>query len=142
MMSNKPTNLATTILAELAAQTPKMGDLKKRAQEIKIDHSLAQSLWDSGHFYPRLLAVLIFDKKQLNAANIVSMANDMRSHDLSERNQISEWMMVHQLLKSKPLTDLLVTWQDHQQATLRRLFWYHQARLRWLGKTDPYNPEM
>ena len=96
-------------------------------------------LWSTGDLYPRLLATLIFDKKQLNQAVIESLVSDLGHHDLADRNQISEWLLANQLMKSKPLTALLTTWQEHPNDTLRRLFWYHQARLRWTGQTPPDN---
>ena len=42
-------------------------------------------------------------------------------------------------MKAKHLTALLVTWEDHGSAQLRRLYWYHQARLRWTGQEPPPN---
>jgi 3-methyladenine DNA glycosylase AlkD len=31
------------------------------------------------------------------------------------------------------------TWEENPFPMLRRLFWYHQARLRWVGQTPPGN---
>jgi 3-methyladenine DNA glycosylase AlkD len=52
---------AKKLAAELTHATVKLGDLKKRGSEIKKDHDLATELWSTGDYYPRLLAILIFD---------------------------------------------------------------------------------
>jgi len=130
---------AQKIIDNELAGTPKMGDLKACAKAIKQDHELASELWLTGDLYPRLLATLIFDKKQLSQTEIESLVSDLGHHSLTTRNQISEWLLANQLMKSKPLTALITTWQEHPNDTLRRLFWYHQARLRWTGQTPPDN---
>ncbi|MEO1028846.1 MAG: DNA alkylation repair protein, partial [Pseudomonadota bacterium] len=61
----------------------------------------------------------------------------------SERDHLSEWLMANQLMKAKPLVELLQSWEEHPIPLLRRLFWYHQARLRWTGQPSPENtPEL
>lgn len=117
----------------------KRGDLKKLAKDIKQDHELAMQLWQSGGFNARLLAVLIMDKKQLDQGLIDDLAAAMQSHTETEQNQLSEWLMANQLMKNKATMALLLTWRQSDSALLRRLYWYHQARLRWAGQTPPDN---
>jgi 3-methyladenine DNA glycosylase AlkD len=121
-----PSTCGQALLDELDVETIKMGDLKKRAKAIKTDHDLAQELWASGRFYPRMLAALIFDKKSLTEETI-------------ECNYLSEWLLANQLMKDKRLSALIETWQGHSSPILRRLFWYRQARLRWTGQAPPGN---
>lgn len=125
-----------SLLAELSGQ-PKLGDVKKRGKEIKKDHELALALWASGDFYPRMLATLIFDKKQLSEAFLETIADDMLSHQEQERNHLGDWMLANQLSKDKQLVALMETWCDHPSPVMRRWYWYHQARLRWMGRTPP-----
>lgn len=127
------------LIARLSSQNIKFGDIKKIAREIKRDHALAMELWASEGVFPRLLAVLILDKKQLNQETIESMAKDLQVHEPKERNRISEWLMANQLMKDKKLVALIQTWEHHALPDLRRLFWYHQARLRWTGQKPPEN---
>jgi 3-methyladenine DNA glycosylase AlkD len=127
------------LIAELNTGNIKMGDLKKRAKAIKVDHGLAQQLWASGCFHPRMLAVLILDKKQLGQTSIEALAADMSSHPTAEGNYLSEWLLANQLMKDRRLSALIETWQDHASPILRRLFWYRQARLRWTGQEPPGN---
>ncbi len=116
-----------------------MGDLKKLASTIKVDHDLALELWLTGRYYPRLLATLIFDKKKLTEKAIEDLAADMTCHSESERDQLSDWFLANQLVKDKRLTELILMWESHSSVIMRRLFWYHQARLRWTGQTPPEN---
>jgi len=127
-----------TLLLQLSADNIKLGDLKKLAKEIKKDHDLAMQLWASGKRYPRMLAVLILDKKQLTQEIINHMVDDLQSHKVDERVQIVDWLLANQLTKSKKAVALLESWEKADSPLLRRLFWYHQARLRWMGKI-PHN---
>jgi len=127
------------LLSELGADGIKMGDLKKKARKIGKDHDLAMGLWESGKFYPRMLAVLIMDKSQLSPEVVDQLAADMEDHEQGQRERISEWLMANQLNKGKKTVTLLESWQNSPRPVLRRLFWYHQARLRWVGKEPPDN---
>lgn len=47
--------------------------------------------------------------------------------------------MANQLMDDRRLVSLMETWEDDPHPILRRLFWYHQARLRCTGQTPPGN---
>ena len=130
---------AQTVYSQINKDTPKMGEIKKMGKEIKKDHDLAMELWSTGEYYPRLLAVLIMDKTRLTQEVIDKLATDMMSHDYDQRNQLADWLLANQLMKSKKTIALIETWEHHPSPILRRLFWYYQARLRWTGKTPPDN---
>ena len=129
------------IVKELSGENIKLGDIKKIAKEIKVNHDLAMDLWSTAGFYPRLLSTLILDKKLLTQDVIEQLVSDLSVHNEQERNQISDWLLANQIMKSKKLTALVETWESHSLSTLRRLFWYHQARLRWTGQTPPANSD-
>ncbi len=130
---------AKRIASEFNVEGTKFGDIKKLGKEIKMDHELAMELWSIGGFHPRLLSSLIFDKKLLTQDIIDNLAANMLGHDENERDQLADWFLANQLMKNKKTVDLLLTWQDNNSPILRRLFWYHQARLRWTGQTPPEN---
>ena len=132
---------AKKITIELTNGNVKLGDIKKRGKEIKKDHDLAMELWSTGDFQARLLSTLIFDKKLLTQRVINQLASDMLSHDDQERPQLVDWFLANQLMKDKKLVSLMETWEEDPSPILRRLFWYHQARLRWVGQTPPENSE-
>ncbi len=58
----KPSLTAENILPQINSKT-KLGDLRKIAKEIKKDQELGMELWSTENYMPRLLAILIMDKK-------------------------------------------------------------------------------
>jgi len=136
----KPSPQAQNILAQINPQT-KLGDLRKIAKEIKKDHQLAMELWSAGEFLPRQLAILIMDKKLLSEEAINRLDKDMQQHPLKERTQLIDWLMANQLSKDKNSIALMESWENSPSPLQRRLFWYYQARLRWMGQTPSPNTE-
>ena len=131
------------LLTRLDGDNVKMGDIKKMAKEIKVNHESAMELWRSGHFHARMLAVLIMDKKQLNQDIIHSLARDLELMNEDQRIRIADWLLANQLTKNHSTIALLQSWEKAEPPILRRLFWYYQARLRWMGKAPPGNsPEL
>lgn len=130
---------ASGILARIQGGATKMGDLRAIAKDIKKDQTLAMELWSTGKFHPMLLAILIFDVKSLDAAVVDSLLNDIDKLEGEERLQLTDWLMANQLMKDKKLVALIQSWQDDASALKRRIFWYHQGRLRWMGQTPPEN---
>ena len=130
---------AKKLVAELDGGNTKMSDIKRRAKEIKTDHALAEELWASGQYVPRLLSVLVLDKKQLTQSAIDELASDMLGHAEEERNQLADWFLANQLTKDRKLISLIEAWEQNASPLLRRLFWYFQARLRWTGQAPPGN---
>ena len=130
---------AKKIVSEINNGDTKFGDLKKRGKELKQDHELALELWSTGEYHPRLLSTLIFDKKRLEESVVEELATDLMENNEAERNQVGEWLLANQLMKSKKLVGFIQSWQENPSPILRRVFWYHQARLRWTGQTPPDN---
>ncbi|WYP26733.1 DNA alkylation repair protein [Alkalihalobacillus sp. FSL W8-0930] len=131
---------AKAILSQIN-HTTKLGELRKMAKDIKKDHELALELWASGEISARLLAILIMDKKLLSQDVLNQLDLDMQTHPIDERNQLVDWLMANQLSKDKKTIALMESWEHSPSALQRRIFWYYQARLRWMGKTPPDNTE-
>jgi 3-methyladenine DNA glycosylase AlkD len=129
------------ILTQINTAT-KLGDLRKMAAEIKKDHALAMELWSTGEFLPRQLAILIMDARLLSQALIDQLDQDMQTHPLKERNQLIDWLMANQLAKDKKTITLMASWGNSPSKLQRRIFWYYQGRLRWMGQTPPPNTEV
>ena len=136
----KPSPQAENILAQINPQT-KLGDLRKMAKEIKKNHALAMELWSSGRFLPRQLAILIMDKKLLSQDMIDQLDKDMQQHPFKERAQLMDWLMANQLAKDKKTIALMESWGNSPSPLQRRIFWYYQGRLRWMGQASPPNTE-
>ncbi|WP_404443228.1 DNA alkylation repair protein [Sutcliffiella horikoshii] len=134
----KRSSKAENILSQINSNT-KLGDLRKIAKDIKKDHELAMELWSTKEFMPRLLAILIIDKKLLSQDVLNKLDKDMQIHTFDERNNLMDWLMANQLTKDKKNIALMVSWENSHSALQRRAFWYYQARLRWTGQTPPDN---
>lgn len=131
---------AQEIVTEINKGGTKLGDLRTIAKEIKKDHQLAEELWSTGEFLPQMLAILIFDKKELDTNSIDNLIKDIEQHQVDdERLQLIDWLMANQLTKEKKFISLILTWQNDPSALKRRIFYYYQARLRWTGQIPPDN---
>ena len=128
------------ILKQLGDKT-KLGDLRKIAKDIKMDHDLAMELWATGKYLARQLAILIMDKKNLSQKLIDKLDKDIKQHKEDERNQLIDWLMANQLSKDKKTVALMESWENSPSSLQRRIFWYYQGRLRWVGQTPPPNTE-
>lgn len=117
----------------------KLGDIRQLAKTLSKNHALGLALWESGGFYARMLAILIYDHKQITPTFIEAQLSDMQQHLPSERTQLVDWLMANQLTKNKNCLDFIENCMSHELALLRRVFWYHQGRLRWMGKQAPTN---
>ncbi|MES2649262.1 MAG: DNA alkylation repair protein [Bacteroidota bacterium] len=137
----KLSSKAENILSRINDKTM-LGDLRTIAKEIKKDHVLAMELWSTGMFLPRQLAILIMDKKLLSREHIDKLDKDIKSHKEVERNQLIDWLMANQLSKDKKTIALMESWENSSSSLQRRIFWYYQARLRWMGQTLPNNEEL
>jgi len=59
-------------------------DIRKLAKEIGRSNELAFELWKTGYHEARLLAVLLFDKKQMSRDEIEYLMGDVTSWDLCD----------------------------------------------------------
>jgi len=132
---------AADILSQISNNSTKLGDLRTIARGIKKDHILATELWEAGGFLPRQLAILIMDVKQLTPEVIDRLDSDIQQHPKAERTQLIDWLMANQLSKNKATIKLMESWEHSHSPLQRRIFWYYQARLRWMGQTPPPNSE-
>ncbi|MEM7182674.1 MAG: DNA alkylation repair protein [Spirochaetota bacterium] len=130
---------AKKIHSQINTASPKMGDLKKLAKEIKKNQELAMELWSTGDYFLRLLAILIMDKKLLSQDFLDKLDQDMQIHSFDEKNRMMEWLMANQLMKDKKVIALIQSWENSSSNLQRRTYWYYQARLRWTGQTPPEN---
>lgn len=131
-------NSAKSILGRIDQQT-KLGDLRILAKEIGKNQALAIELWSADKLLPRLLSILIIDTRLLDLTLVESLLNDIRDYDFDERMQLADWLMANQLTKNKKLVSLIESWENSPSPIQRRIFWYYQGRLRWVGQTPPDN---
>lgn len=132
---------AKNIFDQINTVNSKLGDLRTIAKEIKKDHEMAMELWSTESYFARQLAILILDKKLLSQEVINQLDQDINKHAEDEKLQLIDWLMANQLAKDKNTVALMEFWKNSQSSLQRRTFWYHQARLRWVGQTPPPNTE-
>lgn len=132
---------AKKIFDQINTENTKLGDLRTIAKEIKKDHELAMELWSTENYFARQLAILIMDKKLLTQEVINQLDQDINKHPEDEKLQLIDWLMANQMAKDKKTVTLMESWQNSPSTLQRRTFWYHQARLRWVGQTPPPNTE-
>lgn len=132
---------AKIVYHQIDKQTTKLGDLRKMAKELKVDHDLAMELWSTKEFLPRQLAILLMNNKILNQELIEKLDQDIQKHTFEERIHLIDWLMANQLTKNNKIISLIESWEKSSSVLQRRVFWYHQARLRWMGKTNQQNTE-
>lgn len=137
----KLSSKAKNIVDQINTENTKLGDLRTIAKDIKKDHELAMELWSTGLYFARQLAILIMDKKLLSQEVINQLDQDINKHPEDEKLQLIDWLMANQLAKDKKTVALMESWQNSKSSLQRRIFWYHQARLRWVGQTPPPNTE-
>jgi len=89
----------------------RMGDIRKLAATVKADHALALALWDTGNIDARLLAVLLFNPKELSRDEVDRL---VRSGDFA---QVADWLNAY-VVKNHPDKEAL--------------------RQRWLADADPW----
>lgn len=130
---------AKAIVKDLSRDDVKMSEIRAYAKDIKKDHALAKELWATGAHHPRLLAVLLFDKKELDETLLDQLTADISAHADAERSQLADWLLTNQLTKNKALLGHLESWAESPEPVRRRLYWYRQGRLRWMGGAPPEN---
>jgi 3-methyladenine DNA glycosylase AlkD len=89
----------------------RLGEIRKLAKEIKINHELALALWETGNIDARLLAILILKPKNLSAEEMERM---VRSANFS---QLADWFNAY-VAKNHPKKEAL--------------------RERWMATDDPW----
>ena len=132
---------AKNLITQINEKNTKLGDLRKIAGEIKKDHQVAIELWSTEIYLARQLAILIMDKKLLSQDIVDNLVKDMEQHKEDEKIQLIDWFLANQLSKDKKTISLIETWENSKSSLQRRLYWYYQARLRWVGQTPPPNTE-
>lgn len=89
----------------------RLGEIRKLATKIKVNHELAIALWETANIDARLLAILLLEPKKLSGAEMDRM---VRSANFS---QLADWLNAY------------VVKQHPDKETLRQ---------RWMADEDPW----
>jgi 3-methyladenine DNA glycosylase AlkD len=95
----------------------KLGDIRKLAAKIRVDHELALALWKTGNLDARLLAILILVPKKLSAEEMDRM---VRSADVA---QLAEWLLNYVVKKHPEKEVLRQEWMADDDPWAARAGW-------------------
>lgn len=93
----------------------------------------------AGRLHSNLLIKL--SSESIDPREIDELYKDISQHNENEKLQLIDWFMANQLAKDKALIALMEAWENSPIPLQRRVFWYYQGRLRWVGQTPPEDTE-
>jgi 3-methyladenine DNA glycosylase AlkD len=95
----------------------KLGDLRKIATKIKVNHELALELWQTGNFDARLLAILLMKPAQLTIAEMHQLVRS------ATNGQLADWLNAY-VVKEHPDRDALrESWMTTDDPWAARAGW-------------------
>lgn len=94
-----------------------LGEIRKLAKELKIDHTLALSLWETGNADARLLAILALKSKALAADELDAMVRSVRCE------QVADWLNSYVVKKHPDKEALRLRWMDDADPMAARSGW-------------------
>jgi len=99
----------------------RLGDIRKLADEIKADHALALSLWETGNLDARLLAILLLRPKLLSAEALDQM---VRAATVA---QLADWLNGYVVKKHPDREALRQRWMADANPWAARAGWSQTA---------------
>jgi len=95
----------------------KLGDIRKLAEKMKGDHSLALELWQSGNLDARLLGILLMKPKELSTAEMDRMVRAVKVA------QVADWFSAN-IVKQHPAKEALrEKWMQSKDSWTARAGW-------------------
>ena len=95
----------------------KLGDLRKIAKKIKINHELSLELWKTKNFDARMLAILLMKPKELTAYELDSMVRSVKY------SRVADWLNSY-IVKLHPDNEALrQKWMKDKNAMAARAGW-------------------
>jgi 3-methyladenine DNA glycosylase AlkD len=94
-----------------------LGDIRKLATKIKINHALAIALWETGNIDARLLAILLINPKNLSGDELDRM---VRSVGFA---QVADWLNAYVVRKYPDKETLRQKWMADDDPWAARAGW-------------------
>ncbi len=95
----------------------RLGDIRKLAKEIKADHALALSLWETGNIDARLLAILLLKPKRLTSDAMDRMVRSVRFV------QVADWLNAYVVKQHPDKETLRQRWMIDEDPWAARAGW-------------------
>ena len=95
----------------------KTGDIRKLAKEIKVDHELGLSLWETGNADAQMLAILLVRPKGLDTKQLARMAKE------GTCEWVADWLNSYVIKKHPDKESVRETWMQSKDAMTKRAGW-------------------
>lgn len=95
----------------------KLGDVRKVAAKIKIDHALAEELWKTGNLEARMLSILIVKPKDLSPEHIEAMVRDV------DYAWLADWVNSYIVKQHPNNEEWREKWMDDSNPWVARAGW-------------------
>lgn len=95
----------------------KLGDIRKVAKKVKLNHKLALELWETKNFDARMLAILLMKPKQLSTEELDSLVQSV------ENSRVADWLNSY-IVKVHPESETLrEKWMTDKHPMAQRAGW-------------------
>ncbi len=95
----------------------KTGDIRKLAKEIKIDHELGLSLWETGNADAQMLAILIVRPGDLDTKQLTAMTREGTSE------WVADWLNSYVIKKHPKTESVREKWMKARDPMTKRAGW-------------------
>ncbi len=95
----------------------KLGDIRKLAKKIKVNHKLGIDLWNTENIDARLLSTLIVKPKDLSANEIDKMVRSVKFV------QVADWLNAYVVKNHPESEDLRKEWMNDKDPMAARAGW-------------------
>ncbi len=95
----------------------KTGDIRKLAKEIKVDHELGLSLWETGNADAQMLAILLVRPKDLDTKQLGTMAKE------GTCEWVADWLNSYVIKKHPKKESVRERWMKSRDAMTKRAGW-------------------
>ncbi|MBV1923907.1 MAG: DNA alkylation repair protein [Flavobacteriaceae bacterium] len=95
----------------------KLGDIRKIAKKIKINHKLSLELWDTNNYDAQMLALLIIEPLELIENELDTMVKSVKY------NRVADWLNSYVIKLHPDREQLRVKWLNDSNAMAQRAGW-------------------
>jgi 3-methyladenine DNA glycosylase AlkD len=95
----------------------KLGDLRKLAKRIKVNHALALQLWETNNFDAQMLAILLLKPQEISAKELDSMVRSL------QYTRLADWMNAYVVNVHPEKETLRLQWMQDDNPMAARAGW-------------------
>ena len=95
----------------------KLGDIRKVAKKIRLNHELAMELWETQNFDARMLALLIIKPKQLSSEELDALVKSVKN------SRVADWLNAYVVKVHPDNEELRKKWMHDKDPMAARAGW-------------------